>query len=83
MLGNILGISDEDVVQVAIIAAVSLAILLLNWKDLMVTFFDESHARTIGIRTGALKIAVLHAAVAPARWRRCRPSAPASSSPWW
>ena len=46
VLGNILAISDEDVVQVAIIAAVSLAILLLHWKDLMVTFFDESHARS-------------------------------------
>ncbi len=56
VLGNILAISDEDVVQVAVIAAVSLGILLLVWKDLMVTFFDESHARTIGIRTGALKI---------------------------
>jgi manganese/iron transport system permease protein len=56
VLGNILAISDEDVVQVAVIAAVSLAILMLVWKDLMVTFFDESHARTIGIRTGALKI---------------------------
>jgi manganese/iron transport system permease protein len=56
VLGNILAISDEDVVQVAVIAAVSLCILLLVWKDLMVTFFDESHARTIGIRTGALKI---------------------------
>ena len=56
VLGNILAISDEDVVQVAIIAAVSLAILLLVWKDLMVTFFDESHARSIGIRTGFLKV---------------------------
>ena len=56
VLGNILAISDEDVVQVAVIAAVSLVILMLIWKDLMVTFFDESHARTIGIRTGALKI---------------------------
>ena len=56
VLGNILAISDEDVVQVATIAAVSLAILLLVWKDLMVTFFDESHARSIGIRTGFLKV---------------------------
>jgi len=48
MLGNILAISDEDVVQVAVIAAVSLGILLLKWKDLMVTFFDESHARGEG-----------------------------------
>ncbi|MEX2166009.1 MAG: metal ABC transporter permease [Methyloceanibacter sp.] len=56
VLGNILAISDEDVVQVVIIAAVSLAVLLLIWKDLMVTFFDENHARSIGINTFALKI---------------------------
>lgn len=56
VLGNILGISDEDVWQVVIIASVSLAILLLKWRDLMVVFFDESHARAIGINPGALKI---------------------------
>jgi manganese/iron transport system permease protein len=56
VLGNILAISDEDVVQVAIIAAVSLAILAVIWKDLMVTFFDENHARSIGLNTKALKI---------------------------
>ncbi|MGI8851854.1 MAG: metal ABC transporter permease [Methyloceanibacter sp.] len=56
VLGNILAISDEDVVQVVIIAVVSLAVLLLIWKDLMVTFFDENHARSIGINTFALKI---------------------------
>ncbi len=56
VLGNILAISDEDVVQVVIIAVVSLAVLLLIWKNLMVTFFDENHARSIGINTFALKI---------------------------
>jgi manganese/iron transport system permease protein len=56
VLGNILAISDEDVVQVLIISAVSSALLLLKWKDLMVTFFDESHARSIGINTRLLKI---------------------------
>ena len=56
VLGNILGISDEDVWQVVIIAGVSLAILLAKWRDLMVVFFDESHARAIGINAGALRI---------------------------
>jgi manganese/iron transport system permease protein len=55
VLGNILAIADEDVVQVAIIAGVSLLILALIWKDLMVTFFDENHARSIGINTTLLK----------------------------
>jgi len=56
VLGNILGISDEDVVQVLIISGVSLTLLLLKWRDLMVVFFDETHARTVGINAGALKI---------------------------
>jgi len=55
-LGNILGISDEDVWQVVIIAGVSLAILILKWRDLMVVFFNESHARTVGLNPWALKI---------------------------
>ena len=56
VLGNILAISDEDVVQVVIIAAVSLAVLVLKWKDLMAVFFDETHARSIGLNVRALKI---------------------------
>jgi manganese/iron transport system permease protein len=59
VLGNILAISDEDVVQVAIISAVSLAILAFLWKDLMVTFFDENHARSIGLNTTTLKVVFL------------------------
>ncbi|MBM1689930.1 metal ABC transporter permease [Sulfitobacter geojensis] len=54
-MGNILAITPEDTLQLAIIGFVSLAILLAKWKDLMVTFFDETHARTIGLRTGLLK----------------------------
>lgn len=56
VLGNILGISDEDARQVVIIAAVSLAVLAVKWKDLMVVFFDETHARTVGLNPTALKI---------------------------
>jgi manganese/iron transport system permease protein len=56
VLGNILGISDEDVIQVVIISVVSLALLLLKWRDLMVVFFDENHARAVGINPGVLKI---------------------------
>ncbi|MGP9811965.1 metal ABC transporter permease [Rhodopseudomonas sp. NSM] len=56
VLGNILAISDGDVVQVALISGVSLGILALLWKDLMVTFFDENHARSIGLNPRALRI---------------------------
>lgn len=54
-MGNILAITPEDTAQLAIIGFVSLAVLLAKWKDLMVTFFDENHARTIGLRPHLLK----------------------------
>nr|WP_281421274.1 metal ABC transporter permease [Rhizobium mongolense] len=56
VLGNILAITPEDTLQLAVIGFVSLAILLVKWKDLMVTFFDETHARSIGLNPTALKI---------------------------
>lgn len=56
ILGNILAISDRDIIQVVLIAGISLFLLILKWKDLMVVFFDESHARSIGIPATALKI---------------------------
>ncbi|MEQ8862779.1 MAG: metal ABC transporter permease [Thalassobaculum sp.] len=54
-MGNILAISPDDTLQLAIIGFVSLAVLLAKWKDLMVTFFDENHARSVGLRPGLLK----------------------------
>lgn len=56
VLGNILAITPEDTLQLAVIGFVSLAILLVKWKDLMVVFFDETHARSIGLNPPALKI---------------------------
>lgn len=56
VLGNILAITPEDTLQLAVIGFVSLAILLVKWKDLMVTFFDESHARSIGLNPTLLKL---------------------------
>lgn len=55
-MGNILAITPGDTLQLAIIGFVSLAVLLAKWKDLMVTFFDENHARSMGINTGLLKV---------------------------
>jgi manganese/iron transport system permease protein len=56
VLGNILAITPEDTLQLAIIGFVSFAVLIVKWKDLMVTFFDETHARSIGLNTTMLKI---------------------------
>jgi manganese/iron transport system permease protein len=56
VLGNVLAISPADTLQLVIIGGVSLVVLALKWKDLMVAFFDENHARTIGLRPDALKV---------------------------
>ncbi|MDJ0993808.1 MAG: metal ABC transporter permease [Dinoroseobacter sp.] len=55
LLGNILAISPTDTLQLVIIGVVSMGVLLVLWKDLMVAFFDENHARSIGLRPGLLK----------------------------
>lgn len=56
VLGNILAITPSETIQLVIISVVTLGVMALIWKDLMVTFFDESHARSIGIRTQLLRI---------------------------
>lgn len=55
IMGNILAITPEDTLQLVLIGGVSLVVLLAKWKDLMVTFFDENHARSIGLRPELLK----------------------------
>ena len=55
-MGNILAITPSDTLQLAIIGFVTLAILLAKWKDLMVTFFDENHARSIGLKPDLLRV---------------------------
>ena len=54
-MGNILAITPEDTLQLVVIGVVTLVVLLAKWKDLMVTFFDENHARSIGLNPGVLK----------------------------
>ncbi|MDO5642336.1 MAG: iron chelate uptake ABC transporter family permease subunit, partial [Paracoccus sp. (in: a-proteobacteria)] len=54
-MGNILTISGAETRQLAVIGLVSMAVLALKWRDLVVVFFDESHARSIGLRVGLLK----------------------------
>lgn len=56
VLGNILAITTEDTIQLALIGGISLLILSLKWRDFMVVFFDENHARTIGLKPDVLKV---------------------------
>ena len=56
VLGNILSISPADSLQLLIISTVSLAILVWRWKDILVVFFDENHAKSIGLNPDHIKM---------------------------
>ncbi|OOO29811.1 metal ABC transporter permease [Agrobacterium sp. YIC 4121] len=56
VLGNILAITAEDTIQLALIGGISLIVLALKWRDFMVVFFDENHARTVGLKPEVLKV---------------------------
>ncbi|WP_320198116.1 metal ABC transporter permease [Agrobacterium sp. rho-13.3] len=56
VLGNILAITTEDTIQLALIGGISLLVLAVKWRDFMVVFFDENHARTVGLNPDVLKI---------------------------
>jgi manganese/iron transport system permease protein len=55
IFGNILAISNPDILQVIIIAAVTLLVLGLKWRDLLLFCFDPAQARAQG-----LNVTVLH-----------------------
>jgi manganese/iron transport system permease protein len=55
IMGNILAISPGDMIQLVLISLVTLVVLAAKWKDLMVVFFDENHARSIGLRPDLLR----------------------------
>lgn len=56
VLGNILAVTPADTAQLVIIAGVSLVVLTARWKDFMAVFFDEAHARSIGLKPGRLRV---------------------------
>lgn len=56
ILGNILGIADEDIVQVYWVLGISTLLLLLFWKDLLLVFFDEIQAKSVGLSPLRYKI---------------------------
>ena len=59
LLGNILGIADPDIKQVIVISAVTVAVLVVKWKDLMLFCFDPNQARTLGLNAGWLHLTLL------------------------
>ncbi|HCN31184.1 MAG TPA: hypothetical protein DIT64_21225 [Verrucomicrobiales bacterium] len=59
VFGNILAISDPDILQVLVISGLSILVLALKWRDLLLYCFDEAHARSLGLNTGFLHFLLL------------------------
>ena len=59
LFGNVLGVSDADIVQVVVIGVIATSILLLKRRDLTLFAFDPSHANAIGISTRRLSVLLL------------------------
>jgi len=54
LFGNVLGISNADIIQTVIIAVVNLVIIGIFRKDFLLFCFDPTHAKSIGLNTGLL-----------------------------
>lgn len=51
LFGNVLGISQSDIIQTLLAGALTLTIILLFRKDLLLFCFDPNHAKAIGLNT--------------------------------
>lgn len=54
-LGNVLAITPGDLAQLVAISLLTFLALLLKWRDWLAVFFDEGHARSVGLHVMALK----------------------------
>ncbi|MDT0303763.1 metal ABC transporter permease [Streptomonospora wellingtoniae] len=66
LFGNVLGVSDSEIVQILAMAALTLAVVLAKHRDLTLYAFDPVHAHAIGLsprRLEALLLALLSVTV--------------------
>jgi manganese/iron transport system permease protein len=59
LFGNALGVSVRDLIETAIIAGVTLVIMLVKRRDFLLYCFDINHARAIGLPVRALHYGLL------------------------
>ncbi|WP_218082414.1 metal ABC transporter permease [Anthocerotibacter panamensis] len=59
LFGNVLGITNADMLQTFIISGVTLTTILVFRKDLLLFCFDPTHARAIGLNTQLLNYMLL------------------------
>jgi manganese transport system permease protein len=62
LFGNVLGVSDADVLQVLVLAAIAFAVLVVLRRDITLYAFDRVHGHVVGLpvrRIGALLLGLL------------------------
>ncbi|MDC7232732.1 MAG: metal ABC transporter permease [Spirochaetales bacterium] len=59
LFGNILGVSDVDVILIASVGVIVVAAVYLFFKELLVTSFDPTHAKAIGLSPQMIHFALL------------------------
>ncbi|MBX3734102.1 MAG: metal ABC transporter permease [Verrucomicrobiae bacterium] len=59
ILGNLLGISRGDILQVVVIAAITLGVLAVQWRDLVLYCFDPQQTRALGLNPLRLHFTLL------------------------
>lgn len=59
LFGDMLGIVPRDLVESAIIAAITIGVVVFRRRDLLLNVFDPQHARAIGLPTRVLHYGLL------------------------
>jgi manganese/iron transport system permease protein len=59
LFGDMLGVGWGDIVQAAIIAALTALVIGLKWKDFLLHAFDPTQARAVGLPVGLLHYGLL------------------------
>lgn len=59
LFGDMLGIGLEDIIESAIIAAVTAGFITLKWRDLLLHAFDPAQAKAVGLPSGILHYGLL------------------------
>ena len=59
LFGNILGVTDRDLIETAVVAGLTLAVVLAKRRDLLLYCFDPRHARAVGLKVEWLHYGLL------------------------
>jgi manganese/iron transport system permease protein len=59
LFGNMLGVTGRDLIETAVVAGITLAVVLAKRRDLLLYCFDPRHARAVGLRVEWLHYGLL------------------------